>query len=155
MNGSTPDSEQLKEELEKLRLAKEVLAAERELELEAQRVTAERQAEADELAREIALQEAEKERIAEEHARYVAAQQQDQIRAQHQAEYREYKKHSWKVGSRYGAFCGGVFGVIFWVPMDSNLVTLIASVIWFSLVGIFVGIILERFSAFRRFKKRP
>ena len=76
MNGSTPDSEQLKEELEKLRLAKEVLAAERELELEARRVTAERQAEADELAREVALHEAEEERlsqeIAEAHARSEA-----------------------------------------------------------------------------------
>ncbi|MCP4923278.1 MAG: hypothetical protein GY915_04495 [bacterium] len=58
MNGSTPDSEQLKEELEKLRLAKEVLVADRELELMANQVTAERQAEADAHAREVAKKQA-------------------------------------------------------------------------------------------------
>jgi Flp pilus assembly protein TadB len=158
VNGSTPNSEQLKEELEKLRLAKEVLAAERELELEAQRVTGERQAEAQAYARAVALQDAEEERIAQEHARNVAAQQQDLKRAQLQKEYRKHADRCFNVCGGWGALVGLILGagggLLVWSPsLNINGILLLAFI--GAGVGFGTGGLLGQSFARSSFKKRP
>ena len=108
MNGSTPDSEQLKQELEKLRLAKEVLAAERELELEAQRVTAERQAEVEAHAAEQARIRTEK-LYAEELKSELFLQQQIAESELNHSHLRSKEAKSYGIG-------GAVFGpLLLWV----------------------------------------
>ena len=112
--------QQLQEEREKQRLAKEVLMAERELEPKAQGKVTERLEITGAPTKGVALQEAEKlvERITQEHARLAAAQQNPELTLKDKDDFKlkdppqstweeELKEHT-KRPKRWGGIIGGI-----------------------------------------------